>query len=135
VVGLSVTSLGSMTPLTTFLIVFATGYIGGVLSLLWEDILLAIAYDNFSMDAMFLLTSNSTALFGSVIMADAVDKLAFRVSFGNTLLNEYLYVFSLNLNQEIPIFEGSKTFWIMFGVTGLVALIGFVFQLIFSSKW
>lgn len=118
-VGLALLSFGyTGMSLYGFLFTFSFAYVGGILSVMWDDVFWCIG----------------TALFGSLMVADAIDRPAFHCGFWNIVANHAVYILSFNPALDLPVDERTNTFWIIFGVAALVALIGIAVQLAFTNR-
>lgn len=85
-------------------------------------------------------------------MADAIDKMALHSDFTQSLLNEVgrtnnilkilpfyslikmSYVLSFDATLEYPMISKSNTYWIIFGVTGSVALLSCILQFTLTAR-
>jgi len=104
-------------PLFHYLWCFAFGFAGGILSLIWEDILVLFG----------------SALLGSVIIGTGLDQLVFHSGF-STFINEFISQTFFLQSSPLVFVKEPTTFWIIFSGVLVVFLLGCIIQFKYTAN-
>jgi len=100
-----------------FLWCFAFAFGAGILTLMWQDLVLIVG----------------TALIGSFQIGAGLDQLFFKTGFATVIPGFLSYALSFQPGGTRPEYNNSVPFWIIFSIGIVVALLGALLQYRFTA--
>jgi len=118
-IGAALLAMGAGgSPLFHFLWCFAFGFVGGIISLMWQDILLIIM----------------TAFLGSITIGAGLDQTIFHSGFSTFIFEFIDRVFLLQSSPMVFVLDKAK-FWIIFSAVVVLFIFGLIVQYRYTAHY